>query len=948
MKKVKKILVWIVGVFIALVLLAMIGIKLFFPTEKVRMLAEEQGSAALNRPVRIEGLDVSFWGGIGVVLQNVSVGSPADFAAENLVQAEEIDVKLQILPLLSGNYRVDRLIINRPQISLVKTASGVVNYALDIAKIDTTLPPEVKDMPADRQTAATVVSFDRLEIRSGQLHYRDDSAQVTLDLTGFNLTTALTTPSARLYQSAGKLTADSIRIALDGESYPPYQLDLNYRASYDMSRQELIIDRGDIRLNTLKFAVTGSIAGLLDTLQARLAVQTSEVGVGDVFSLLPASQRENLKDFNLAGAFAMTVDLEYHAGRSENPLTYTGTATITDMTMSSKEMPGELKLGRALLDFKPDNLRVSLEQATFDSKPLRGHLVVNDFKNPNVSGELAGEVDLKFVEPFLPAEHNQKLTGRSRFEITFRGPAKDPAAFNFSGALSISDGSYQSSLLPEPIETFSLDVYFDRGLVNVRSLVGAFPSGNLTFSGRINDLVPYLLADSMSMKKISPAVEGSLKGQVNLAMANALLPEKGSPSMTGRASMDLQFSGSMTDWSRFKPNGSLTISEASYTDSLLPEPITHLGAGLKLSPDTITVDSLHLIFESSDLTFAGKLIKPFPYLLPIDSLDRSTLRRPMFLFQLSSRRFDVDRLFPEAVPGSGESADSAASIDSVSMVFVPDIDGQGTLAVDTLVYNKMEFTSATGQVRIRDRKIHVTDILAKLYTGDVAGETVVDLNDFENPVYTGTFKFTQIEANDFMERFTPFGGRLFGKMDFSGKYNATGWEPEQFLKSLTLDGFGEMRDARLVSSGAVYAIGKKLAEAVNESFDQEQSLRNLASKVRVEDGRVKADNLTTRIDQFGDVTLGGWYSFDGGIDYQGKITLNEAATKKAFSGLGKTLSGLIGGSSVDRLTLPFNMSGTTDKPDFGLDLTPLTQKAGENLLKEGADQLKGLIKKGGR
>ncbi|MCB2229404.1 AsmA family protein [bacterium] len=949
MKKVRKVIVWILGVLVALVLLAMIGLKLFFPTEKVRKLAEDEGTAALNRPVKIEGLDVSFWGGIGVSLKDVSIGSPADFANENLVQADEVDVKLQILPLLTGEYRVDRLIINRPKISLVKTAAGVVNYAIDLAKIDTTLPPEVREIPPDQQTAATVVSFDRLEINDGQLHYRDDSAKVTIDLTGFNLTTALTTPSDRIYESSGRLMADSISVALDGEPLPTYEIDLNYRAIYDMMRQDLTIDRGDVRLNTLRFSVTGMVNDMLDNPKARLALKTSEVGVADVFSLLPPSQRENLKDFTIEGAFALTVDLEYYSDREDDPFVYSGTATINNMTMSSAEIPGQLKLGRALLDFKNDNLRVTLEQATFADKPLRGHLVVDDFENPRVSGELAGDVDLKFAEPFLPADHEQKLAGRTKFEIAFNGPAKDPTAFDFSGNLTVTDGSYQSDLLPEPIESFSLDVYFDRTLVNVRSLRGVFPSGDLLFSGRINDLVPYLLADSISVLKISPEVEGSLKGKVNLAMANAMLPDKGAPALTGEATMDLQFSGSMTDWTRFKPRGSLIIGNATYTDSLLPEPITHFAAGMKLSPDTIAVDSLHMKFETSDLSFAGKLIKPFPYLLPIDSLDRSTLRRPMFLFELSSQRLDIDRLFPEAVPGSVDTSVAAAtSIDSVSFVFVPDVDGQGTLSVDTLIYNKMEFINATGQVRIRDRKIDVHDITAKLYTGDVAGETVIDLNDFEKPVYTGSFTFTQIEANDFLERFkkfTPFGSGLYGKMDFNGSYSASGWEPEQFLNSLTLDGLGKMNNARVVTSGPTYKLLDLLAGAVHESFDKEQSLKNLTSKVSIKDGKLMLDDMTSKVDKIGDITLGGSYGFDGALDYQGKIKLSEALTQKVMSGLGKTLGGILGGGSVDRLTLPFGVNGPATSPNVSLDLKSVTEEAGKGLIKEGADKLKDLFKK---
>ncbi|MBD3401375.1 AsmA family protein [candidate division GN15 bacterium] len=943
MNKFKKIVLWTLGVLVALVLLAMIGLKLFFPTEKVRQMAEEEGTAALNRDVTIESLDVSFWGGIGVVLKDVSVGSPADFEAENLIQAEKIDVKLQILPLLTGNYRVDRLIVSKPTISLVKTASGVVNYAIDLAAVDTTLPPEVREMPPDRQTAATVVSFDRLEINDGTLYYRDDSAGVTLDLTGFNLTTSLTMPSNRTYESIGELRADSIAISMDDERLPTYALELDYNAAFDMTRQELTINRGDVRLNTLDLSVTGMITDMLEAPQARLAVKTGEVGVADVFSLLPPSQREKLEDFTIAGGFSLTVDLEYYSDRTEDPLVYTGTAVITDMTMASAEIPGELAVGRALLDFKADNLRLALEQATFDNRPLKGHLVVDGFDDPRVSGELAGDVDLKFAEPFLPADHDQSVSGQTKFEIAFSGPVADPAGFDFSGTLSVTDGFYQSTMLPEPVETFTLDVYFDRGLVNVRSLNGTFPSGTLTFSGRINDLVPYLMADSAAAASISPEIDGSLSGSMNLAMANPLLPEKGAPKLTGNAQLDLQFAGSLTDLTRFRPRGSLEITEASYSDSLLPEPITYLAAGMHLTPDTIVVDSLRLKFESSDLYFAGKLVKPFPYLLPIDDLDRSALRRPLFQFQLTSTRLDIDKLFPEAVPGSAEEAEPSKSIDSVSMVFVPDIDGQGTLAVDTLVYNKMEFTDADGQIRIRDRKIDVYDVTAKLYSGDVSGKTVIDLNDFENPKYTGSFAFDQVQANDFMTRFTPFADHLFGTLNFTGSYNAVGWEPDQFLNSLTLDGNGEIKNGEIVTSGAVYQAINQLAEFVNESFDKEQTLKNLSTKIHVENGRVRLDQLDTELDQLGDLSLSGYYGFDGALDYDATLLLSEEMSAKAAKGLGKTLSGLLGGSSGQRLPVGFDIGGTVDQPKAQVDLTKLKEQVGENLLDQAGSKLKDLF-----
>lgn len=939
MNKIIKIFLWIVGGLAALLLLLIVGIQLFFPTEKARRYAEEEGSKALGRPMTIESLDVSFWGGLGVLLKNVTIIGSAEAPADTLMQAGEIDAKLQLWPLLSSEFRIDRFVIRQPRIRMVTRTDGTNNYTF--ASLDTLVPPEAKQMPAEGKATAAAVSFDRLEITDGALSYRNDSTNLTLELAGFDLTTSLTMPRSDYYQSAGRLDADTIRITTD-EPLPAYAIQVNYSAGYDPIRQDLTIERCDLALNGLKLKLDGVVNRMIDAPQARLAVKTDRVGVVDLFALLPPSQRNNLKDYTVTGGFTLTVDLEYNSLDTARPFVYSGTAVIDDMAMTTPKIPGELKIGTALVDFKQNNLRLALEKATFDGKPLKGNLVVDNFDDPKISGDLAGDVDLAFVQPFLPGETKQELSGRTKFQITFSGLASKPEEMDFSGDLTVVNGRYNSTDLPEPVDSFTVDVYFDRRLVNVRTLSGYFRSGQISFAGRITNLVPYLLADSIRAKSVAPAADGRLTGRVNLAMINGLLPEKGAPNMTGLAELDLAVAGNMNELSKIRPRGSLAISNATYRDSLLPEPITYLAASLNLQPDTIRVDKLDVRFESSDIAFTGKLINPFPYLLPFDDIDRTTVRRPMFLFTLSSQRFDVDKLFPEAVPGSQEAGAPDRALDSVSIVFVPDIDGQGTLAVDTLVYNKMEFTGATGNVKIRDRRIIVTEITSHLYTGLVSGETTIDLNDFSNPVYTGKFTAQQIEANDFMSRFTPFGGYLFGKIDFDGTYNASGWEPEQFLNSMSMDGKALMREGTLKTTGSVYSALNTLSQAVNESIDPEQTIRTLVSKVTVDNGRVRMDDVTSKLDKLGDITLGGSYGFDGGLQYTGSLLLSQALTEKLTGKLGN-LGGLLKPKAVERMALPLVVGGTVDKPSVKLDMSAITKSAGKNILEGVGDKLKGLV-----
>ena len=618
--------------------------------------------------------------------------------------------------------------------------------------------------------------------------------------------------------------------------------------------------------------------------------------------------------------------------------------------MRSDKIDGELHLGRCLLDVKPDNLRMTIEDGSFGGRPLLGHLVLEDFEDPTVGGQLAGGFDLAFVQPFLPAEQKHEMSGRASFDVKFAGLIDQPEQMNFSGTLGVESGRYNSPFMPEPVEELALDAYFDNRLVNVRSLSCRFPSGTLAFNGRVDDLLSYVLADSAAAAKMHPRVEGTLKGQVNLALANHYLPEKGDPETKGKLDLDLTVTGRIGEMASFRPRGTMEIRDAAYTDSLLPEPIEHFAASMRLTPDTIVINNLEAKFTSSDVTFAGRLADPFPYLLPVEDLDRSRMSKPFFDFTLSSRRFDTDKLFPEAVPGSAADP-TQVSPDSVSMVLLPDVDGRGTFVADTIIYSQVEFTDVNGKIKIYDRRIEAYDATAKVYSGGATGRTTIDLSDFENPVYSGEFAATQIEADDFVSRFSKLGGHLYGKADFSGNYNAVGWDPDAFLNSLNLSMDATVREGKLITTGTLNKALNEVAKLWHGSVAEEQTIRNLASKVHVQDGRVRLDQLKSRVGDLGDLLVDGWYGFDGALNYSGIFKLSREKTTAATSSGGMLggLASLMADDDSQRLEVPITVTGTMTNPVPSIDFDALrkkaTEKAGSDLLKKAGNALENLFKK---
>ncbi|HWR82136.1 MAG TPA: AsmA-like C-terminal region-containing protein, partial [Candidatus Deferrimicrobium sp.] len=786
--------------------------------------------------------------------------------------------------------------------------------------------------------------FDRFEVNGGSVEYIDDSSRIQLHLQGLDLATSLKNPRQGYYESAGRISVDSLQIAT-GSMRRHLSLEAAYRASYDMASRQLVLTESDITADKLRFAVSGELKHGDTSLIARAAVKSQPISIADLLDLLPEKQLARLAGFSVDGQVSVDGTVEYERGRAD-PLTYAATATVSDCIVSKKGLTGQLELRQVLISFKPDNVRVNIQEGSFNERPLRGHVVVENFAQPFLNGSLSGRFDLAYLKPFLPTTKPYDMTGEADFDIAFSGPAKDPRNMTFTGSLVVTNGTYTSELLPEPIQSLSLDVYLDDNVARVNKATVETASGRVNLSGRIINVIPFMMVKADERKNVPLSVDLHADGQLELAPLTRYLPQTGKPQLKGPVSFSLEVTGSATDLTSIRPRGTLSITGASFVDSLLPEPIRRLDASMVLGQDTLVIENMTVQFVSSDVSLSGKLIKPLPYLLPLKSIDRTGMKKPLLLFNLNSRRFDTDKMFPEAVPGSGANR-ASLPLDSLPPLPIPDVDGEGSVHVDTLIYSRIEFTQIDGRARLQDRRLYCYDVKGKVYSGDVTGNTTIDLNDFNHPRYVGEFNATQVEANDFLTRFSKFGGHLFGKVNLKGSYNATGWEPEDFLNSLAMDAEADMYDGKMVTSGTLYTALSGLAGKIGQSLEPEQSLKGLRTNVVVKDGKVGLDQLKTKVGGVGDLEIGGFYGFDGTLHYQGSLLLSPEWTAKllAQGGLLGGVAGLFADQSVNRIKLPLVVSGTTDKPDLALDYSSLSKGAKDNLSKEAGDLLKGLFKK---
>ena len=418
MKKIPKKLVRTLGVLFFLVILMVIGLRLFFPAEKVRDMAVAMASEKLGREISVADVGLSFAGGLGVDLADVKVANPPGFAGAPFLVAENIDLKLKLTPLFRGEFRVNRLVVDRPQVRLVQLKDGGNNFTFAADE-----PGNGSGAPAQGDPEAVAVSFDRLEIHGGRLDYHDENTGQGVELSGLDLSAALTNPGPGMFESAGLLKVDTLQVKGD-PPLPALAAQLDYDLSVDAGRRVAKMTRGDLEINGLPCGLQGNLNSWPDSLRGAFQVQADGLNLEDLLVFLTPEQKAPLEPFSLAGKVSLGADLAFDTTKSK-PMSYEGQAKITGLRATSRDIEGELTAPEVNLAFQTDKLSAASNGGTFAGQPFVVNLTLDDFQDPLVKGSAAGTLDLAFVEPFLPPENKAALSGRCQLEGWFSGRVKN-------------------------------------------------------------------------------------------------------------------------------------------------------------------------------------------------------------------------------------------------------------------------------------------------------------------------------------------------------------------------------------------------------------------------------------------------------------------------------------------------------------------------------------------
>jgi AsmA protein len=279
----------ILGIVLAVIILAVIALPFFINANQFRPLLEERLTAALGRDVKMGDLKLSLFSG-GASASDVTIADDPAFSKEPFLRAKDFAVGVELWPLIfSRRLNVTSLTIDQPEIALSQSAAGDWNFStLGGKAASNAATPATPGTTSSSPTALSVklvkISKGRLTLSTGAKTKPRTLQNVDIELRDFSAASSF----------PFSLSADVVgggTVKLDGKAGPipqadviqtPFDLNLTIKAldlagsgfvqpssgiagivSLDgnaASTGHVVNIKGKLKADNLKLAVSGSPA----------------------------------------------------------------------------------------------------------------------------------------------------------------------------------------------------------------------------------------------------------------------------------------------------------------------------------------------------------------------------------------------------------------------------------------------------------------------------------------------------------------------------------------------------------------------------------------------------------------------------------------------------------------------------------------------------------------
>lgn len=351
MNKVVKILAWLAGILVLLLIALVVVIPMVVDPNDYKGLVVDKVKETTGRELKIEeDLSLSVFPWVGIETGGVELGNAEGFGPEPFARIDHLAVSVKVWPLLSSRLEVGEVVLSGLQLHLAKNANGVGNWEdLAAGADEPQAPPQAPD--DERGAGLADLSVGALVVDSGGFKWDDRSANQSLAISGFNLNTG----AIRF----GEPVDFTLAFAVDNRApRAKGNLELKGRAVVDPARRKARLEGVTLTLDVAGEALQGG------SLDLELVADLSVDGVADLVEMPSFRVEASFAGGPIAGE---PVKLAMTSALSMQP--QAGTAELRDFKLDLAGIQATGALTASQLKGSPA-FQGGLEVAPFDARAI--------------------------------------------------------------------------------------------------------------------------------------------------------------------------------------------------------------------------------------------------------------------------------------------------------------------------------------------------------------------------------------------------------------------------------------------------------------------------------------------------------------------------------------------------------------------------------------------------
>lgn len=507
MKKLLK----ITGIIVVLFILALI-ITPFFFKDKIAKLAKEEINKQVNAQVDFSDVSLSLFRNFPnftFAIDDLSVVGIDDFQDDTLFFAEEFALTLDLGSVFSGDYMVEKILIDQPIINLLLLENEKANWDIAIEAETELEEGEEPISDIEEDGGAFHLVLKSFEIREAYILYDDKAANMLSEIRNFSLLLSgdMTSNNTNLNLET---SIEQLIFKMDNIAYlNKAKITFDAIIQTDLDSSKYTFKENTLFINGLQLKFDGFVAMPDEDIYLDLTYNAPAADFKSFMSLIPAFYMEGFEDIKTEGnvavkgwakgwygeysmpAFDVNIDVE-NAKFQYPDLP----KSVEDIQIKTRIYSPSTNMDEMLIDVSKFHFSMANNPMDITLK-LRTPL-----SDPNIDANFKGKMNLASISQVYPLDEGMNLSGVFKTNLSLKGKQSSLDKgryrdFKASGSMELKDMNYVDKDLPEGVVIHQALMNFNPRFIDLVNFNATYNKNTIELDGKMYNYLAYALGDGI-------------------------------------------------------------------------------------------------------------------------------------------------------------------------------------------------------------------------------------------------------------------------------------------------------------------------------------------------------------------------------------------------------------------------------------------------------------------